>query len=63
MRRQIYKLSEKNIHRMIAQLETGGNIRFEEGKTIDKWYSSWEDLIKSRFDHEIIFLMDMKTFK
>ena len=54
LRRQIYELSEQNIHRMITELETGGNIRFEEGKPIDKWYSSWEDLIKSRFDPEIM---------
>ena len=54
LRRQIYELSEQNIHTMITELETGGNIRFKEEKSIDKWYSSWEDLIKSRFDHEIM---------
>jgi len=32
---------------MITELNTGGNIRFEEGKVSDKWYSSCEDLIKS----------------
>lgn len=54
LRRQIYELSEQNIHRMITELETGGNIRFEEGKPTDKWFSSCEDLIKSRFDPEIM---------
>ena len=54
LRRQIYELSEQNIYTMITELETGGNIRFEEGKSIDKWYSSWDDLIKSRFYPEIM---------
>jgi hypothetical protein len=39
---------------MITELETGGNIRFEEGKLADKWFSSWDDLIKSRFDPAIM---------
>jgi hypothetical protein len=37
------------IHRMMTELNTGGNIRFEEGKEKDKWYQSCVDLIKSRF--------------
>jgi hypothetical protein len=40
LRRAIYELSEQNIHRMITELETGGNIRFEEGKLSDKWFTS-----------------------
>lgn len=31
-------------------METGGNIRFEEGKPADKWYSSCVDLVRSRFN-------------
>lgn len=50
LRRMIYELSEQNIHRMMTELETGGNIRFEEGKASDKWFTSCDDLIKSRFD-------------
>ena len=34
LRRQIYELSEQNIHRMITKLETLRNISFEEGKSI-----------------------------
>jgi hypothetical protein len=34
---------------LITELETGGNIRFEEGKPVDKWYNSCMDLVKSRF--------------
>lgn len=39
---------------MITELETGGNIRFEEGKASDKWFTSCDDLIRSRFDSEIM---------
>ena len=34
---------------MVTELETGGNIRFEEGKPSDKWFTSCVDLIRSRF--------------
>lgn len=40
LKRLVYELSEQNIHRMMTELETGGNIRFEEGKTTDKWFTS-----------------------
>jgi hypothetical protein len=36
----------------MTELETGGNIRFEEGKSSDKWFQSCVDLIKSRFQPE-----------
>ena len=32
LRRKIYEMSEQNIHRLMTELETGGNIRFEEGR-------------------------------
>ena len=32
LRRKIYEMSELNIHRLMTELETGGNIRFEEGR-------------------------------
>ena len=32
LRRKIYEMSEQNIHRLTTELETGGNIRFEEGR-------------------------------
>lgn len=54
LRRMTYELSEQNIHRMMTELETGGNIRFEEGKPTDKWFSSCDDLIKSRFDTDLM---------
>lgn len=33
----------------MTELETGGNIRFEEGKPSEKWYTSCADLVHSRF--------------
>jgi hypothetical protein len=41
----------------MTELETGGNIRFEEGRQSDNWYISCVDLIKSRFNPE-----NMKEF-
>lgn len=29
------------IHRLVIELETGGNLRFEEGKTSDPWSVLW----------------------
>jgi len=52
LRKKVYELSEQNIHRLITELETGGNIRFEEGKPDDKWFSSCVDLVRSRFNPE-----------
>jgi len=52
LRKKVYELSEQNIHRLITELETGGNIRFEEGKPYDKWFSSCVDLVRSRFNPE-----------
>ena len=40
LKKAIYEVSEQNIHRMITELETGGNIRFEEGRINDKWFTS-----------------------
>ena len=36
----------------MTEFETGGNIRFEEGKASDKWFTSCVDLVKSRFNSE-----------
>lgn len=36
----------------MTELDTGGNIRFEEGRHQDKWYTSCVDLVKSRFNLE-----------
>ena len=52
LRRKIYEMSEQNIHRLMTELETGGNIRFEEGRPQDRWFSSCVDLVRSRFSAE-----------
>ena len=57
LRRKIYEMSEQNIHRLMTELETGGNIRFEEGRPQDRWFSSCVDLVRSRFSAE-----QMKNF-
>ncbi|XP_037394804.1 leucine-rich repeat-containing protein 9 [Pygocentrus nattereri] len=36
-------------HFLVMELETVGNIRFEEGNTSDAWFSSCYDLLLSRF--------------
>lgn len=36
----------------MTELDTGGNIRFEEGRPQDKWYTSCVDLVRSRFNAE-----------
>ena len=38
LRKKMYEIPEQNIHRLLTELETGGNIRFEEGKPSDKWF-------------------------
>lgn len=40
---------KENISRLITELETGGNIRFEEGKNTENWYTSCADLVLSRY--------------
>ncbi|XP_072171420.1 leucine-rich repeat-containing protein 9-like [Diadema setosum] len=35
--------------RLITELETGGNVRFEDGSASDIWFTSCHDLILSRF--------------
>jgi uncharacterized phage-like protein YoqJ len=48
----IYEKMQINTHKLVTELETGGNIRFEEGKLgHDKWFSSCVDLLRTRFTH------------
>ncbi|XP_056023048.1 leucine-rich repeat-containing protein 9-like isoform X3 [Ostrea edulis] len=41
--------AESVMRRMAIELESGGNVRFEEGITSDVWFSSCHDLVLSRF--------------
>lgn len=45
----IKKVTEWQIRRYVMELDTGGNIRFEDGVSTDRWYSSCCELIQSRF--------------
>ena len=42
-------VSEMTVQRLLLELETGGNVRFEDGKPSDAWYKSCHDLVLSRF--------------
>jgi len=48
-RKNITDLTHESISRLILELETGGNIRLEDGRPSDPWYSSCMDLMNSRF--------------
>ncbi|KAF4031863.1 Leucine-rich repeat domain-containing protein [Phytophthora infestans] len=41
--------SEMNVARLMLELETGGNIRLEDGKPTDAWFGSCVELVRSRF--------------
>ncbi|GAX73782.1 hypothetical protein CEUSTIGMA_g1233.t1 [Chlamydomonas eustigma] len=44
-----YQLTEASVRRMLLELDTAGNVRLEEGKPSDLWYTSCVDLMNSRF--------------
>lgn len=50
----------------VLELQTGGNIRLEEGKPGEMWYKSCMDLVRSRFytaDFLALGLKDIKVVK
>ncbi|UPR04217.1 leucine-rich repeat domain-contataining protein [Chloropicon primus] len=50
-----YGICNTYVRRMVIELETGGNIRLEDGNMSDLWYASCVDLVKSRS-----FIQDFK---
>ncbi|KAK7487003.1 hypothetical protein BaRGS_00021673, partial [Batillaria attramentaria] len=46
---RIQQAADNLISRLVVELETGGNVRFEEGSSSDLWFSSCYDLVMSRF--------------
>ncbi|XRB06100.1 U2 small nuclear ribonucleoprotein A [Pycnococcus provasolii] len=50
--RRTHELADAYTRRMIVELETGGNVRLEDGKPSDLWYTSCVDLVHSRFFSE-----------
>ena len=43
------ELVDGYVRRMLVELESGGNVRLEDGRPSDVWYSSCQDLLASRF--------------
>jgi hypothetical protein len=50
--KRLREVNKVSIRKLLAEFETGGNIRLEEGKANEKWFVSCVDLIKSRFHPE-----------
>lgn len=48
VRAALQAASDINIARLMLELETGGNIRLEDGKPSDAWFVSCVDLVRSR---------------
>ncbi|KAL8572554.1 hypothetical protein ACOMHN_040458 [Nucella lapillus] len=46
---RIQRAADSMANRLVVELETGGNVRFEEGASTDVWFSSCHDLVMSRF--------------
>eukprot|EP00667_Euglena_gracilis_P000263 EG_transcript_263 len=66
MRDVVQNLSIHHISRFVLELQTGGNIRLEEGKPGEMWYKSCMDLVRSRFytaDFLALGLKDIKVVK
>ncbi|XP_033624638.1 leucine-rich repeat-containing protein 9-like [Asterias rubens] len=58
--------TEVTIKRLLAELESGGNVRFEEGQSSDLWFSSCHDLILSRFcaaDYKVHDILGIKIHR
>ncbi|CAL1540956.1 unnamed protein product [Lymnaea stagnalis] len=46
---RVHQMAEMMVKRLLVELETGGNVRFEDGLPVDPWFSSCHDLVLSRF--------------
>ncbi|GLD92807.1 hypothetical protein PINS_up001386 [Pythium insidiosum] len=56
-RRKLQWATDISISRLMLELDTGGNIRLEDGKPTDPWYSSCIELVRSR-----LCLDDLRVF-
>lgn len=50
--KKLREVNKTSIRKLLAEFETGGNIRLEEGKVSDKWLRSCKDLMATRFSAE-----------
>lgn len=57
LRTNLQSTSDINISRLLLELETGGNIRLEDGKPSDAWFVSCVDLVRSR-----LFPAELRSF-
>ncbi|KAH9489094.1 Leucine-rich repeat-containing protein 9 [Bulinus truncatus] len=46
---RVRKMADMMVKRLLVELETGGNVRFEDGQPADAWFSCCHDLVLSRF--------------
>ncbi|XP_059173305.1 leucine-rich repeat-containing protein 9-like isoform X2 [Physella acuta] len=46
---RVRQMADMMVKRLLVELETGGNVRFEDGLATDPWFSSCHDLVLSRF--------------
>jgi Leucine-rich repeat (LRR) protein len=51
------QVSDRNASRLLLELETAGNIRLEDGRISDAWYTSCVDLLRSR-----LFVDELEQF-
>ena len=48
---------KRAVSELMLEFDTGGNVRFEEGRPGDVWFSSCADLVKSRVVREYAALL------
>lgn len=56
-------MADTNRARLYLELDTGGNIRLEDGKPSDIWFTSCQDLIKSRVSNSKLQEYGIKDIK
>lgn len=49
LRSTLRSVSQLHVRRLVLELETGGNIRLEDGRPGELWHDSCVDLVRSRF--------------
>ncbi len=47
---------KRAVSELMLEFDTGGNVRFEEGRPGDVWFSSCADLVKSRMVSGMVWL-------
>ncbi|CAN0107008.1 unnamed protein product [Discosporangium mesarthrocarpum] len=47
-KREVEQACQRSVAELMLEFDTGGNVRFEEGRPGDVWFASCSDLVKSR---------------